>query len=376
MKIAINTRFLLPKMEGFGWYTYEIVSRLVKNHPEHEFFLFFDRPFDEKFNFGKNATNIVVYPPARHPILFNIWFNYRVPRLLKKHKVDVFFSPDGYASLRTDVPQIITIHDINFEHYPEDLPKKHLNYFRKNFPKFARKAQHILTVSEYSKQDISTKYQIDKSKITAVWNGASPQFQSISRGKQQKIREKYTDGNEFLLFVGSIHPRKNLQRLLEAYEIYLCQNPSAKEDFLIVGEEMWSSKSLEIKVSSATKKRIHFTGHIPLEVLTKITASAKLMCYVPYFEGFGIPLLEAMQAGTPVLSGNKTSLPEVGGDAPVYCNPFDVKDIVQKLTKTIQNDKKLAEMSQKGQKRSENFSWDTSAETIWQVLCKTYKKEV
>lgn len=361
-------------MEGFGWYTYEIVSRLVKNHPEHEFILLFDRPFDAKFNFGNNATNVVVYPPARHPILFNIWFNYRIPSLLKKYKADVFFSPDGYASLRTKIPQVITMHDINFEHHPEDLPKKHLNYFKKNFPKFAQKANHVLTVSEFSKKDIASTYQIDENKITAIWNGASDDFKPIEASEKEKVRQKYVDGNEFLLFVGSIHPRKNLKRMLEAYEIYLSENPDSKEHFLIVGEEMWSSKSLKISLSEETKKRIHFTGHIPLKELTKITASAKLMCYVPYFEGFGIPLLEAMKCGTPVLSGNKTSLPEVGGDAPEYCDPFSVQDIAEKLTKTVKNEQKLTEMSQKSLKRSENFSWDKSAESVWQVLCDVIQK--
>ena len=155
MRIAINTRFLLThKMEGFGWYTFEIVKRLVENHPEHTFIFFFDRAYDERFIFGENVTPVVLKPQARHPILFKIWFDRSVTKALKKHKADIFFSPDGYLSLRTEIPQIGVIHDINFEHFPEDLPKSPRNYLRKYFPKFANKANHILTVSESSKQDI------------------------------------------------------------------------------------------------------------------------------------------------------------------------------------------------------------------------------
>src|SRR6056300_399785 len=113
MRIAINTRFLLKgKMEGFGWFTYETVKRMVMDHPEHTFIFFFDRPYDSHYVFAKNVIPIVLRPPARHPILFKIWFNYSITRALKKHKADVFFSPDGYLSLRTTVPQIGVIHDL------------------------------------------------------------------------------------------------------------------------------------------------------------------------------------------------------------------------------------------------------------------------
>ena len=129
MRIAVNTRFLLPKkMEGFGWYTFETISRIVKKHPEHEFFFFFDRPFDKKFIFASNVTPVVLNPPARHPILFKIWFDRSVTKALKKYQCDAFISPDGYLSLKTDVPQLGVIHDLNFEHHPKDIPASALKY--------------------------------------------------------------------------------------------------------------------------------------------------------------------------------------------------------------------------------------------------------
>ena len=150
MKIAVNTRFLLSgKMEGFGWYTYEITKRMVEQHPEHEFIFFFDRPFDPKFIFASNVTPVVLNPPARHPVLFIYWFEFAVRRALKKVKADVFFSPDGYLSLRSMIPQISVIHDINFEHFPKDLPWSARAYLRYFFPLFAKKATQIITVSEY-----------------------------------------------------------------------------------------------------------------------------------------------------------------------------------------------------------------------------------
>ena len=166
MRIALNTRFLIEgKMEGFGWVTYEVCKRLTEMHPEHTFYLLFDRKYDDRFVFGDNCIPVILRPPARHPILFHFWFDYSVTYALKKFKIDAFFSPDGYLSKRTKVPQYNIIHDLNFEHYPEDLPKKHLRYYTKNFPLFAEKAKHIFTVSNFSKEDIIQQYGIDESKI-------------------------------------------------------------------------------------------------------------------------------------------------------------------------------------------------------------------
>ena len=180
MRIAVNTRFLLPKkMEGFGWYTFETISRIVKKHPEHEFYFFFDRPFDKKFIFASNVTPVVLNPPARHPILFKIWFDRSVTKALKKYQCDAFISPDGYLSLKTNVPQLGVIHDLNFEHHPKDIPASALKYLKNYFPKFAQKADRLCTVSEYSKQDIVKSYGIDPKKIDVTHNGVSDIFRPL-----------------------------------------------------------------------------------------------------------------------------------------------------------------------------------------------------
>ncbi|MFT5779456.1 MAG: glycosyltransferase involved in cell wall biosynthesis [Crocinitomicaceae bacterium] len=369
MRIAVNTRFLLPtKMEGFGWYTNEIVKRLVQNHPEHTFIFFFDRPYDERFIFGTNVEPVVLKPQARHPILFKIWFNHSVTRALKKHRADIFYSPDGYLSLKTEIPQISVIHDINFEHYPEDLPKSPRVYLRKFFPKFAEKARHIITVSEASKKDICTTYGQPSDKITVSWNGASEVFQPISDSEKQKIRDQYTNGKPFLLFVGALHPRKNLKRLLEAYSCLLKSDPDCPYELIIVGEALWKRSGFETEFDEALKKRVHFTGHLALEQLARVMASATVFTFVPYFEGFGIPLVEAMRSGTPILAGNKSSLPEVGGDAVLYCDPFDVQDIFEKLTQILSDEALRETLIQKGLERSKLFSWDDSAKKVWEVI--------
>ena len=369
MRIAINTRFLLShKMEGFGWYTYEIVKRIVQNHPEHEFILFFDRSFDRKFVFAENVTPVVLSPQARHPILFRIWFNFAVKRALKKYKADLFFSPDGYLSLTTNVKQIAVIHDLNFEHFPQDLKPRMAKYYLKYFPKFAQKAAHIITVSNHSNQDICSTYAVDPSKVSAIWNGASEIFKPTNESSKQEVRLKFSDGKPYFLFVGAIHPRKNVQRLLKAFEQFKTSNPSSEIQLIIVGTELWTNSTVEIALKDSIKNQIHFTGHLPLETLANIMAGATLFTFVPYFEGFGIPLVEAMKCGTPILSGNLTSLPEVAGDAARYCDPMSVADIALKLDELANDPKLLQELSIKGLERSKLFSWDESAQKVWDVL--------
>lgn len=353
-------------MEGFGWYTYEISKRLVEMHPEHTFYFFFDRKFDSKFVFGKNVVPVVLNPPARHPILFYIWFEWSVKRALKKYKIDLFFSPDGYLSLGSSVKQIGTIHDINFEHHPEDLPSGALKYLKKYFPKFANKADQIITVSHYSKEDIATTYQIDPAKIHAVWNGASDAFKPLNQDEIEDVRAKYSNGKPYFLFVGSLHPRKNLKRLIQAYREFYKAEQSI--DLVIVGSVMWKSLEEEFDINPDLKASIHFTGHLSTEELTKVVASAYIFTYVPYFEGFGIPLVEAMKSGIPALSANTTSLPEVGGEAVHYCNPFDVQSIVQGMFELHRNEVLRNNLIEKGLEHSQQFSWDNAAQEISKIL--------
>jgi glycosyltransferase involved in cell wall biosynthesis len=375
MKIAINTRFLLShKMEGFGWYTFEIVKRIVEKHPEHTFYFFFDRPFDPKFLFAKNVIPVVLNPPARHPILFLLWFDWAVPRALKKYNIDLFFSPDGYVSLRTSVPQVGVIHDLNFEHHPLDIPRVPRMYLRTFFPKFAKKAKHILTVSEYSKQDICATYSISPEKVTAIWNAASPVFKPLDETEKDLVKAEFSHKEDYFLFVGAIHPRKNVKTLLLAFEKYRLAGGQKK--LLIVGENLWKNNpNHQLQISAEFKEAIHFTGHLPLEKLANVMGAAFCFVFIPYFEGFGIPLVEAMQSGVPIIAGNLTSLPEVLGDAGILVNPFDAHELAENMRK-LENDPQLrAHYCHLALERSRLFSWDDSAEKVWQELEKLLPKK-
>ena len=370
MRIAINTRFLLPsKMEGFGWYTYEIVSRITKNNPECQFVLFFDRPVDSKFVFNSNVECVVLSPQARHPFLFVWWFEWSVRRALKKHNIDVFLSPDGYISLFSKVPQISVIHDISFEYYPKDIPWFSSKYLRTFFPLFAKKSRKIITVSNTTKEDLVKKYHVSAEKIRVIWNGVSESYMQLDLDTKNNFINKHTDGVPYFLFVGSIHPRKNVQRLIDSFSLFVKESD---KDFklIIIGESMWRGNVLDIPQN--VKSLVVFTGHLSNEMLSKYMGSAYALSYVPYFEGFGLPIVEAMKCGVPIVCGNKTSLPEVAGNAAIYCNPFDIDEIKNQMLALANSEDLYKKLVANGLKRSKLFSWDNTAKFVWEEVVSCY----
>ena len=365
LRIGINARNILPKkMEGFGHYSLEITKRICENHPEHDFVLFFDRKVDSSLKFSSNVKKVVLFPPTRHPFLWILWFDLSIPFALKKNKIDLFWSPDGYCSLLSKVPQIITIHDVNFEHYPKDMPWLVAKYFRFFFPKFTKKARKILTVSNYSKNDICKSYSISNEKIEVVYNAPNEIYKPIDESLKISTKNEFSLGFDYFLFVGSLHPRKNVQRLIDAF--VLAKSKLLDLKLVIVGSAMWKDKFLTIP--ETVEKDIIFLGHLSLNDLSKVTASALALTYVPYFEGFGIPLVEAMKCGVPILAAEATCLPEVAKNSAIYCDPFDINSISESMIKLFKDESLREKLRNNGLVRSKDFSWDNSANKVWSIL--------
>lgn len=364
MILAINCRNILPgRLEGFGRYSLELTRRICAMHPNVQFVLFFDRHVEGLPDFGPNTKKVVLHPPTRHTLLYKVWFNWMLPLALKKHKVDVFWSPDGFLSLRTSIPQIATIHDINFEHFPEDLPKNAADYYRTYFPQFARKAKHIFTVSQFSKDDIAATYGIAPERVTVAYNGIGSGYKPLDQEAVSNVRKGLTNGRPYFLFVGSVHPRKNVQRLMDAFALFARENREI--DLVIVGAPRW--KGQVINIPEACRDRIHFTGYLDQPELERVTAAAYALTYTPYFEGFGIPLVEAMACDVPILCSNTSCLPEVAGDAAIYCDPFSVEDIARGMH-MITNPDVRENLQQRGRIQRERYSWDRTAEVIGNYL--------
>ncbi len=372
MKIAVNTRLLIKnKLDGIGWFSYETLIRICREHPEHEFIFLFDRKFDPSFIFSGNITPVVLWPPTRHPLLWFIWFEFSIPRMLKQLKADVFLSPDGYIPLRTDIPSIAIIHDINFYHRPRDLPFSSRVYYNFFFPRFASRARAIGTVSAYSKRDIQTAYGIAANKIEVLYNGVNSEYFPLEKLEKEDIRKELTGGVPYFIFVGSMHPRKNIPGLLRSFDLF---RDHYNTDFrlIIVGEKMFMTKEIE-QVYSMMKYRddVIFTGRLGPEHLHKTLATATAMVFIPFFEGFGIPVLEAMRCGVPVIASNTTSIPEVAGDAALLYSPHDISGIVRGMELFAKDEALREEFIQKGLVRANKFSWEKTAERLWVLIEKT-----
>ncbi len=375
MKIAVNTRLLLKdRLEGIGWFAFETLRRICRSHPEHEFIFFFDRPWDKSFVFEDNVQPVVLHPQARHPVLYYIWFELSMRKALKKYKADLFLSPDGYLSLSSKIPSIAVFHDLNFEHYPKDLPLAERIFYRTYFPRYARKAKRIATVSSYSRADIVKQYGVDEGKIDVVYNGANESFAPISQEQQQKAREEFTAGKPYFLFVGALHPRKNIANLFRAFDQYH-QNGDHEEQLLIVGNKKWWTDEIRQTYSEMTHKdKVVFAGRLSAEKLHVAMASAYALTYVSYFEGFGIPIVEAFRCGTPVITANVTSMPEVAGDAALLCDPFKPESICSAMQKLSSDDTLRNHLIEKGNQRKMQFSWEKSASRLWDTIDSVLKE--
>lgn len=369
MKIAVNTRFLLPhRLEGIGWFTYEIFKRLVERHPEHEFIFYFDRPFPKRFVFGTNVKPIHLPPPARHPILWHIWFDISLLLSLQRRKPDIFISTDGYLPLRYKGKTVSVIHDINFEHHPEYLKGIARKYFLTYFRKFAHIATRVATVSEYSKKDIAHTYGISFEKIDLVYNGIGDFFKPLSTSEQEAVRQEVSGGHDFFVFVGALNPRKNIEGMLHAFELYKKQGGTRK--FVIVGTKMfWDTTLEQVYQEHPFKSDIIFTGRLEREALNKVVASATALLFVSHFEGFGIPMIEAFQCEVPVITSTETSLPEIAQDAAILCSPKNYLQIAKAMF-DVEHEETRQSMIEKGKKRAAFFNWDKSADMMWESIQK------
>lgn len=376
MRIAVNTRLLLKgKLEGIGWFTYQTLERIVKQHPEHEFIFFFDRPYDPSFVFSSNVTPVVVSPQARHPILFYIWLEWRIPYLLRKYKADLFLSPDQFLSLSTKVPTCLVIHDLAFEHYPQHFIRSHRMYWKHFTPRFARRADRIVTVSTFSKNDISEQYGIDPAKIDIAYNGAHTEYQPISWEERNIIKEKYADGCEYFVFAGALHPRKNIVNLLKAF-IKFKKKQRSNMKLVIVGRLAWKyDEVLEMRAEMPFKDDVKWVGYMGIEDLSKIVAASYAMVYASLFEGFGIPILEALQCDVPVIASNTSSMPEVTGDAGLLVDPTNPDDIAAKMELMYKDENLRNKFKLAAKEQVKKFNWDLSAAKLWDAMmkCVDYK---
>ncbi len=367
--IVVNTRMLLKdRLDGIGGFAYQTLKRITQVHPEVKFIFLFDRKFSKEFIFSDNITPIVVWPPTRHPVLYYIWFQISVKSLLNKLKPNLFLSHDGLIPLGAHCKKLSVICDINFYHYPKALPFAYSFFFNRYFPKYAQEADKIITISNFCKNDISTTYHVQPSKIDVLYPGADERYLPLDEQTKQKVRAQYTYGKEYFIFVGSIHPRKNIIRLLQAFDLF---KQLSKSDYklIIAGSFFWGKTKIDETLQKMKfKDDVIFTGRVSDEQLYQLMAAAFCATFVSYFEGFVIPIVEAMRCGVPVIASNVTAVPEVAGPAAIYVNPFEIKEIADAMTRICNDTTLRKQLILNGEVQSKKFSWDIAAQKLWSTI--------
>jgi glycosyltransferase involved in cell wall biosynthesis len=291
---------------------------------------------------------------------------------LKKNNFDLFLSPDGYVSLRSDTPTLAVQHDIAFEHFPEFVPGLYSRYYKYYVPRFMAHATRIATVSEYSKADIIKRYGTPADKIDVVYSAAKDIFVPIDEYEKVQIRSQYTLGKKYVIYVGSIHPRKNLKNMLLAFDEFRKTTAGTDHKFLVVGAFGWQNSGLkEVIDNMQCKDDVIFLGRQPLDILAKLIAASYALLYVSLFEGFGVPPLEGMKCGVPVITSDISSMPEICGDAALLVDPMNVTDISDALGMLDVSPGLYETLCAKGPVQARKYSWDICADLLWASCVKT-----
>jgi glycosyltransferase involved in cell wall biosynthesis len=293
-----------------------------------------------------------------------------VKQQLKKINPDLFLSPDGLLCLGWQGKQYGIIHDLNFVHRPQDLKWSNSAYYNYFFPRYAARANRIGTVSAYSKQDMVATFGIAAEKIDVLYSGINDFYHPVSEVEKIATKNAFTNGTDYFVFVSTLHPRKNVIGMLQAFEQFKNKTGSSLK-LLLAGKAM--HRTGEMHNYHRTMKHANdvvFTGRLDDETLNNVVGSALAMLYVPFFEGFGLPPIEAMQCDVPVIASNNTSLPEVVGNAALLVDPFSVHAIAAAIETIAGNELLRNDLVAKGRIQRTLFSWDKTASLLWNSVSK------
>ncbi len=335
----VNARFLTQNITGVQRFAIEISKQLKKSYDQ-----------DIQFVSPKNIIHKDLADELNVKVIGtrtgHYWEQFDLPDYLKKNGNPLLLNLANTAPLFYK-NKIVTIHDLAFLHHPKWFSKKFTFVYNLMIPKIAKSSKHIFTVSDYVNNDISESYNISQSKISTIYNSYADIFNDLNLIKE-----------DYVLAVGSIDPRKNLMSLIEIFK-------NKKTKLIIVGQENKVFSAFDL---NDLPKNIVFTGYVDDDKLVELYNKAKLFIYPSFFEGFGMPPLEAQACGCPVVCSDATSLPEVGDYSVIYCNPNNIKEIEEKIDLVL-NDKKLQdELRKKGFENIKRFSWEKSAKEMIKTI--------
>lgn len=368
MRIAIDARGInWYKGTGIGTYTDRILNHMIKNHSENFYHIYWSGKKYDSFN--KKNTNIIMASKKQHRFFEQYYF----PQNIKNESIDIYHVPQNGIGISENITckKVITIHDLIPYILPQTVGRGYLIKFLKEMPRIINMADGIITVSQCSKKDILKYFPIDENKIFVTPLAADKKYKPLDKEVcRNKLNIKYNINKPFVLYIGGFSPRKNVSSLIKAFS-KAYKNLDMDHDLVIVGankDELGKLKTLSYNFN--IEKNVKFTGFVPNEMLPIFYNAADLFVYPSLYEGFGLPPLEAMNCGTPVITSDISSIPEVTGNSAILINPKDEESLIYSI-EAILNDKTIREnLSLKSLERSKLFSWEKTSEKTLEVYNK------
>jgi len=354
---------------GVGQFAYNVIFQLEKNDKNNSHIIYLKEAPKDDFPKEREGWSYKVFGPS------NLWTQISLPIKLftQKEKLSVFYSPSHYAPRFSPVPGVISIMDLWHHHHPEQFAKKDL-YQLTNWEKYSvKKAEHIITISEFSKKDIMDIYHVPSAKITVAYPGFVQFKVQSEKFKVEETKKKYGIVGDYFLYIGTLQPKKNIEGLIKAFNILNTKYKIQNTKLIIAGKKGWHyEKIFELVKQLQFEDKVVFTGFVSEEDKPYLLAGAIAFVFPSFYEGFGIPVLEAMSLKVPVITSGEGSLPEVGGEAAIYCNPYEVDSIAGAMEKIINlKEKGRNEIISKGLEQINKFSWEKCAKKVLEALEKT-----
>jgi glycosyltransferase involved in cell wall biosynthesis len=360
MRIALDGLPLSRPLTGIGHYTLELASHLAADQPEDELLVVTPRAFDASARITTDLKNLKLLRPTINPIIRQ-WWKSGLPRFLRKNHVDLFHGTNFKLPLKAECVTVLTIHDLSQLLHPDTHESKKVAATRLTLPATAAAATLIITPTELVRAEVHEHLGIPLEKIVVVPEAARDCFQPLEDQATKPPRQKLGIGEEFLLYVGTLEPRKNLLTLVKSFETMAQQNAKHLQ-LVLAGMRGWMVDDLYDYVKrSAFSKRIIVTGYLSDDELRALYSSCTVFVYPSRYEGFGLPPLEAMACGAPVVASHIGSISEVLGQAALLVDPVDVRALTDSIRSLYNNRAKRQELAKKGIERSAQFSWQKTA---------------
>ena len=362
MHIGIDARLVYYTRAGIGQYTLRLTHALASLYRDDRFILLQDRRQSAPLLDEPNVSAAHCLVPSHHTLEQIL-----LPWVVNRLQADVFHSPDFIPPLRARGPSVITIHDLAFLLYPHFLTKDSARYYGQ-IDRAVRRADRIIAVSETTKGDLIRMLGTPEDRIRVIYEAADPLFQPEDRaGALEQVQALFDLPGEFILFVSTIEPRKNVTGLLRAYQ-RLREDYKLTPALVLVGARGWLCAEVDELVEKlGLKPHCFFLGSVGSHDLSHLYNAARCLVHPAFYEGFGLPPLEAMACGTPVVVSNVSSLPEVVGDAALLVNPENDEEITVALWRLLTDSLLWAELREKGLRRAAAFSWERAAQQTMAV---------